>query len=225
MKLNFNKINLLLLSYILVSITSLAQKSKPNMRIRPVNPWFIGLGTNIVQDNGSPFFNIPPFPSRLSGGKQMNQYITLEGSLTYNRYTTRVKAENAVSGANVTLFSFDIQGQFDVPQFNTLTQNKFNPYLTAGLGFSSKSGLPVSQFTTTNIGIGFYSWFTKRWGLQVQSCAKFGNTMPFLTNSGNYMQHSLGVVYQFIPYDRNSNFGKRKHPEVRKKRRYKAKTA
>ncbi|MDD2983081.1 MAG: hypothetical protein PHQ74_06805 [Crocinitomicaceae bacterium] len=204
-------------------------------RLRTI-PWAIGGGINLVNYesdfdgvyNGKHDYTILPIPSRGNLIYDFKRYLNIEGVTSLNRYryttnkytyvndTLRATATNRTS----LLFMMDLHGQFSIPSLNAKMQNYFKPYLVVGPGITFRQGFPVK--TTTNVGIGFYSWITYNWGLQVQSLVKLSNSKPFLDNGYNYVQHSFSIVYHLGGNPRDNNdFSKSKHPAAKKKYKFK----
>lgn len=189
-------------------------------------PWVIGHGWNIVHDDAGKWFknlfntdkawNMTPYPLRLtcekwlysnkdSSGKARGWSIEFMGA--YNRYGTGnylVDRENPILvPMQYKLFSFDLHAKYN---FNKLLDlNKlmgakkeiFQPYGTFGLGYTYRT-LPAHPNTVSlNVGLGFNMWIYKGWGVQIQGLAKFGLKDRFPNSGSNYLQHSIGVVYQF----------------------------
>lgn len=210
-------------------------------------PWSVGLGVNAVNNDSKPdgffgagqSFNFLPAPSRLAVLYHFNDYMELEGALTVNRYTAYRKYYDPNSTVTVYVndtavevpytppaaksamfFALDVHAQFSLPGLNAKTKNFFKPYLAIGPGVTLRQGFGV--VTTTNVGLGFYSWFTYNWGVQFQSMAKLANAAPFFDNGGNYMQHSFTIMYHLGGDPKNNNnFSKSKHPGVKKKYKFK----
>ncbi len=212
-------------------------------RLRTI-PWSVGLGVNAINNDSKPdgffassqSFSILPAPSRASVLYHFNDFMEFEGAISINRYkayqayydpNALYKINDSVFVAYVPpaprssmFFALDVHAQFSIPGLNRKTRNYFKPYLAVGPGLTIRQGFGL--ITTTNVGIGFYSWITYNWGLQFQSMVKLANASPFLDNGGNYMQHSLTLKYHLGGNPKNNNnFSKSKHPAVKKKYKFK----
>ncbi len=212
-------------------------------RLRTI-PWSVGLGVNAINNDGKPdgffgptqSFHFLPAPSRLSVLYHFNDFLELEGALSVNKYkayqeyydpNALVQINDSVFVAYVPpaprsalFFALDVHAQFSIPGLNARTRNYFKPYLAIGPGVTLRQGFGIT--TTTNVGLGFYSWFTYNWGVQFQSMVKLANAAPFFDNGGNYMQHSFTIMYHLGGDPKNNNnFSKSKHPAVKKKYKFK----
>lgn len=170
------------------------------------SPWIIGLGWNVIDDDGKPFdklfdannsWHVVPYPSKLSCEKVFIQGWSIEAAANYNQMKSGKTVNNDVVKSTQTFISFDINGKFSFSEF---MKNKifFDPYLLHGFGYTYRGVGKLSHAPTANIGLGFNCWvYDDMIGIRVQSQAKFAIASPFITSSGNYLQHSLGIVYKF----------------------------
>lgn len=207
-------------------------------------PWSVGLGINAINNDNKPdgffssnqSFNILPAPSRASVLYHFNDFMEFEGVMSINKYKGYQEYYNPKDSVMLSdgsyvpfippaprsamFFSLDVHAQFSIPGLNAKTRNYFKPYLVVGPGLTLRQGFGMT--TTTNVGIGFYSWFTYNWGVQFQSMVKLANAAPFFDNGGNYMQHSFSLMYHLGGDPKNNNnFSKSKHPAVKKKYKFK----
>lgn len=161
--------------------------------------WMVGLGYNIIDDSGDAFndfltvkdqWNMVAFPSRLSVGRYFNSGIGIELIGTYNKYKEGNIIDGVVNPEDIDYFGIDSRLSYDL---NKLIGNTgwFDPYVGVGLGYSDVNN--VSRGTYNAI-IGFRTWFSDRWGLDLNSSGKWA-----MGNNGatNYIQHAAGVVYRF----------------------------
>lgn len=200
-------------------------------------PWSVGLGVNAINLDSKPgdFFAstqsyiMLPAPSRVSGLYHFRDFLEFEGALTANRYRyneiNRTYINDTMYYVTYTpkvsiLVALDVNAQFSIPGLNNKTRNFFKPYLALGAGGTFRQDVGFSS--TTNVGIGFYSWFTYNWGIQFQALAKLHNGAPFFDNNSNYLQHSFSLMYHFGGDPKNNNnFSKAKHPGTKKKYKFK----
>lgn len=207
-------------------------------------PWSVGLGVNAINNDSKPdgffgpnqSFNILPAPSRAAVLYHFADFLEFEGALSINRYKAYQEYydPNRLVQINDTVyvpylppapvssifFSLDVQAQFSIPGLNRKTNNLFRPYLAIGPGITFRQGFGITS--TSNVGVGFYSWFTYNWGVQFQSMVKLNNAAPFFDNGGNYMQHSFTLMYHLGGDPKNNNnFSKAKHPGTKKKYKFK----
>lgn len=191
-----------------------------------VTPWVVGHGWNVVHDDAGKWFtnlfkadkvwNATPYPLRFTCEKWLysksdssggHRGWSVEFMGAYNRYGVGNYLVDKTNPILVTsqykLFSFDLHAKYnfnkilDLNKLVSLKQEIFQPYGTFGLGYTYRT-LPAHRNTVTlNVGLGFNVWIYKGWGVQVQSLAKFGLKDRFPSSGSNYLQHSVGLVYQF----------------------------
>ncbi len=164
-------------------------------------PWIIGLGGNVVDDDGSPFkklfnvkdsWNFLPYPSRISVEKRFRKGLGVEAVLCYNKYKSDKIINSEVNLGNKNFWSFDVTVKYSLNHLWGYTK-WIDPYAVGGYGHTSRP-LGLKTTGTSNFGIGFNTWFNKSWGLNFQSIAKW--TMR--SGTSNYLQHSVGLVYKFL---------------------------
>ncbi len=162
-------------------------------------------------------WNATPYPLRFSCEKWLYSKDDNTGSCrgwsvefmgAYNRYgignylsNTNTDKPGLVT-TSYKLISLDLHAKYN---FNKLVDlNKlmgakkeiFQPYGTFGFGYTYRT-LPAHINTINlNVGLGFNVWVYKDIGLQIQSLAKFGLNDRFPNSGSNYLQHSVGIVYQ-----------------------------
>lgn len=199
---------------LLCSLRGNAQDKKPSKsqfwknveRSTIRSPWIFGLGWNVIDDDGKAFkklfdasksWNILPYPSKLSAEKVFIQGWSVEAAVNYNQLKSGKSINNDIIKSNKTFVSFDINGKFSFSEF---MKNKIfiDPYVLHGYGYTFRDVSKNSSVATGNIGLGFNCWvYNDIIGINLQSQAKFALTSPFIKTSGNYLQHSLGIVYKF----------------------------
>jgi outer membrane protein OmpA-like peptidoglycan-associated protein len=160
--------------------------------------WMVGVGWNFIDDSGDAFndfttirdqWNGVAFPSRINIGKYFKNGLGIEAIASYNRY----KEGNIIDGVILPefkdYFSIDSRLSYDL---NKLVGHTawFDPYVGVGIGYADANDVPRGTY---NAVIGFRTWFSDRWGLDLSSSGKwsFGN------EASNHIQHAVGVVYQF----------------------------
>jgi OOP family OmpA-OmpF porin len=171
------------------------------------SPWIVGLGWNVIDDDGKPFkklvdvsnsWNIVPYPSKLSCEKALIQGWSVEATGSYNQLKSGKIVNNDLIKTTQTLISFDINGKFNLMEFAKKKTVFFDPYALGGFGYTYRSSKKNSSAPTANIGLGFNCWlYNDMIGINVQSQAKFALISPIIKTSANYLQHSLGIVYKF----------------------------
>ncbi|MBT8185479.1 MAG: OmpA family protein [Eudoraea sp.] len=161
--------------------------------------WVLGVGVNIVDDSATPFgsnflrieetWNMVPYPSRLSLGKFFSNGIGIEAIGTYNRYKVGKVVDGQINDDLREYFAFDGKVSYDLNKLVGETA-WFDPYIHAGGGYSSIGGLGR---TTFNTGFGFNTWFSDKWGLNLNTMGKWG----IEEGATKQLQHSAAVVYRF----------------------------
>jgi len=182
--------------------------------------WIIGVGGNVVDDDGSPFrylfnalprWNLRPYPTRLTIEKSMQKNMSVEMAINFNLY----KAHKIING-EVGRSGIFLSGDLNFKN-RFLKDRRFDPYVVYGLGgtFRTVRSLPVGG--NINVGLGSNFWFTKTLGINVQSIAKFGiSPTRFIKTSSNYLQHSLSFVMKLQKGSKNP-FIKPRYPWVHRK--------
>jgi hypothetical protein len=189
------------------------------------SPWVVGHGWNVVHDDGGKWFknlfkvnevwNATPYPLRFSAEKWLYNKNDTSGSTrgwsvelsgAYNRYGVGNYLFDTKTPVLVPipykLFSFDLHAKYNFNKILDLNkilgakEEIFQPYGIMGLGYTYRT-LPAHPNTVNlDVGLGFNVWIYKNIGIQVQSVAKFGLKNRFPTSGSNYLQHSVGIVYQ-----------------------------
>lgn len=197
-----------------LSFNGLAQKKKMfegdfwnNVKRSTVrSPWIVGLGWNVIDDDGKPFnklfdanksWNVLPYPSKLSCEKDFIAGWSAEFAVNYNQLAKGKTVNGDVLTSNKTFLSADLNGKFSFLNYMK-TKTFFDPYVLHGYGYTYRGISANSSVATSNIGLGFNVWvYNDMIGINVQSQAKFALTNPIIKTGANYLQHSLGIVYQF----------------------------
>lgn len=169
-------------------------------------PWIAGLGWNVIDDDGKPFnhlfdangsWNVVPYPSKLSCEKILIQGWSVEFAANYNQLKSGKRLNNDILKSTQTFISADINGKFSFAEFAPKL-GFFDPYVLHGFGYTYRGAGANPNVATANVGLGFNCWvYDNMIGINVQSQAKFAIKSPLIKTSGNYLQHSLGIVYKF----------------------------
>ena len=160
--------------------------------------WMFGVGYNFIDDSGDAFndfttikdqWNAVAFPSRISIGRYFKSGLGIEAIATYNNYKEGNIIDGIVNPKDKSYLGFDTRLSYDLNKVIGET-GWFDPYVGAGLGYSDANDIGRGTY---NAIIGFRTWFSDRWGLDLSSSGKwsFGN------EASNHIQHAAGVVYQF----------------------------
>jgi hypothetical protein len=190
------------LLFIVVSYNAAAQ----NLLQRIKNTTLVfGLSEHVVIDNGKEYqfkfdaknWELMPFPSRITAEAYLKKGWSTQVEFAYTSYKANKVVDNVALLKDNTFFSSDLNLRY---HFDVLFKNPsfFDPFLTAGYGFTFRSGVNKTQTTTgtNNLGLGCNFWIYKGFGLSLQSVGKF--TMKGGSKS-NYLHHSIGVVYKLKP--------------------------
>jgi OOP family OmpA-OmpF porin len=163
-----------------------------------VSSWMFGVGFNAVDDSDQPFskltdisgeWNAVPYPSRLSLGKYFKNGLGVEAIAAYNKYQKGKIVRRAPMPNDKDYFSFDTRLSYDLNKIIGET-GWFDPYVGVGIGYSY---ILDGHIATYNGVVGFRTWFSDRFGLDVNSSGKWA----FKTDYSNHLQHAIGVVYRF----------------------------
>jgi len=165
-------------------------------------PWDIQFGWSAIDDDGKPFrnlldikdsWNIGFVPSRLGISKKINKVWKGEFDFAFNKYRANKLVNSEVISQNGSFFTMDFGVQLDLNRFLGYTWI-VDPYVESGLGYTRRSISKFKNTITYNFGVGANFWINDFIGAFIQSSGKIGFKSPFIRNSSNYFQHSLGVV-------------------------------
>jgi len=164
-----------------------------------------GLHQHIVIDNGKEYqfkfdtknWQMTPFPSKISAEAYLKKGWGVQTEFAYASYKANTVVDNATLLKDNTFFSADLNVRY---HFETLylKPSFFDPYLTAGYGFTHRSAVNKTQKSigTNNIGLGVNFWIYKGFGLNLQTVGKFALKGG---SKSNYLHHSVGIVYKLKP--------------------------
>ncbi len=161
--------------------------------------WMFGLGYNIVDDSGTMFdelfsvktqWNALPYPSRISIGRYFKSGIGVEGIASYNTYKVGKFIDGVTNLEEKNYVALDARLSYDLNKLIGETA-WFDPYVGVGLGYTEANNQPRGTY---NVIIGFRTWFSDRWGLDLSSSGKWAMDNSDATN---HLQHAAGVVYRF----------------------------
>lgn len=164
-----------------------------------VSSWLFGVGFNAVDDAGSEFqsvfnfndnWNVLPFPSRLSVGKNFKSGVGLEAVGTYNQYQEGKTVDGTLVSDNIDYYALDLRVNYDLNMILGET-GFFDPYVGIGVGYTDANNQGRGTY---NASVGFRTWFSDKWALDFSSTGKWTMNSD---NSTNHLQHAAGVVYRF----------------------------
>ncbi len=178
--------------------------------------WIVGLGVNVVEDTGDAFsdlgtikdqWNFVPFPSRISAGRYFRSGLGLELIGTYNQYQEGNLVEGRILEEDMPYWAIDSRLSYDLRRL-VGEMGFFDPYLGVGLGYTDAMEQGRGTFNGT---VGFRLWFSKKWGLDLNSTGKWS-----LSNDAtNHLQHGAGVVRRFGIVEGLSAKGQKKQALIR----------
>lgn len=158
-----------------------------------------GLGFNFVDDSGDIFnelfevedqWNAVAFPSRISFGRYFKSGFGIEAIGTYNKYKIGKFIDNQTNTKESNYYGIDTRLSYDLNKLVGETA-WFDPYVGLGLGFTQANNMSRGTY---NAIIGFRTWFSDHWGLDLNSSGKWAMGDK---GASNHLQHSAGLVYQF----------------------------
>lgn len=161
--------------------------------------WMIGLGYNIIDDSGDMYrklfavdtqWNALAYPTRASIGRYFKSGIGVEGIASYNKYKVGKLIDGAINLEETDYFGLDARLSYDLNKIIGETA-WFDPYVGVGLGYTDANNQSRGTF---NAIIGFRTWFSDQWGLDLNSSGKWAMGD---TGASNHLQHAAGVVYRF----------------------------
>ena len=161
--------------------------------------WMFGLGYNFVDDSGDMLdelfsfhdqWNGVAFPSRVSIGRYFKSGLGVEGIASYNKYKVGKLIDGVTHLESTDYFGLDARLSYDLNKIIGETA-WFDPYVGVGLGYTDANNRARGTYNAT---IGFRTWFSDQWGLDLSSSGKWAMDNSEVTN---HLQHSAGVVYRF----------------------------
>jgi len=162
--------------------------------------WMIGLGYNFIVDSGDAGrellsvdsqWNGVAYPSRVSIGRYFKSGIGVEGIASYNKYNFGKIIDGATNLEETDYISLDARLSFDLNNKIIGETAWFDPYIGIGMGYTDAN---KQARGTYNAIIGFRTWFSDHWGLDLNSSGKWaiGDT-----EATNHIQHAAGILFRF----------------------------
>lgn len=165
-------------------------------------PWTIGVGVNIVDNDGFRFDK--PFdtdnwnfknPLSINVERKWRDYFSTNLAITLNKLTKDNKQNNGYLTESSNLFAIDLTGRFIFDQFIWEQNPRIDPfegYVLAGFGYTSVLDTDSIMF---DVGLGFNFWLYEDIGIRLQTMGKFGfNDYQYLKN---YIQHTAEFIFRF----------------------------
>lgn len=208
---------------------SFAQPYKTIKQYKPYK-WMFGVHWSIIEDDGNPFgklfdannsWNLRPYPSKITVDRYIRYGWSMEAAVSYGQYpgSNIVNAEADLSGF---ILAADIHAKYSFYNLYAPKARWIEPYLTFGGGAAYRSVSSPTFTPTANVGGGLNFWIMESLGIQLASSAKFAFLPKFWNTPGNYLHHSIGIVYR--TQDKTSYQypnDKRRYPWTRDNKRFK----
>ena len=162
--------------------------------------WIFGVGLNAVDDSGNVFdellnftdeWNLVPYPSRVSIGRYFKSGLGLEAIGTYNQYKEGKNVDGEILTENISYYGIDGRITYDLNKIIGET-GWFDPYVGIGAGYTDANNRGRGTY---NAIVGFRTWFSDRWGLDLNATGKWA--MSESEGVSNHLQYAAGAVYQF----------------------------
>lgn len=206
---------LVFLELISFSQITTAQPTAQSRKKKPYNLIITG-GYAVVNDNEEKLpnlfdvqgsWNFAPYPSFLSINKFTKKGISKEGIFTYTPYRSQaiVNDSSNISGF---LASANYNYKLSLNQFVKMSQD-FDPFIAFGGGGTYRYIDQGSLSITANLTLGLNYWFSKNWGVQIQSIGKLALVPGIYKTRLDYIQYTAGVAYRTIPKKKNKRPKKR----------------
>jgi len=177
-------------------------------------PWTVGLGWNIVDDNGYAFkkifdvknsWNAPFYPSIARCEKYFDKGWSAVFNASFNQYKVgKWINDNKGSTSSSIFMSYDFNTKYDFTYLYDISDKWFHKlekivdvYATSGFGFTYRNTARVKSAATYNIGFGTTAILYDGWGINLEAMSKFGLKSPFFSTPSNYLQYTVGAVYRF----------------------------
>ncbi len=191
--------------------------------LRPT-PWTVGLGWNIVEDNGNawkkifdvkPSWNFQYYPSSIRAEKELIEGWSAMFNFNFNQYKTGKNINGDIPAASTIFLSFDLNAKYNFSHLYDFSSKLFklgpnliDVYAASGFGYTYRKTARFGGTGTYNIGFGTTAIVYKSWGFNLEAMCKFGLAAPFFKTPTNYLQYSFGAVYRFKLNPQS--FGKRR---------------
>jgi len=223
----FRKISL----FIICSFFGMSLMAQPASLTKKKNPykWMFGISWNVIDDNGDAYsrlldyedsWNYLYYPSRISVDRYLRKGWSWEAMAAYNEYTAS-KIINDSTGLEGMFISADFHVKYS---FAKMFGNKwFDPYISAGLGVTYREVMDNPITPTVNVAFGANFWFSRRWGMQIQTIGKLGIVEDIYDSNTDYLQHTIGVVYRKDASKRRQNTHKKRYKWTDDKQKFKRK--
>jgi hypothetical protein len=181
-------------------------------KLKPT-PWILGIGWNVVDDDGHPTknlfssksLNMTPYLSTLRAEKYVAAGFSGVFYFAYNNFQAgKFINSDLPANASSNFMCYDLEVKYNLCTLYDINlhlfgmqRQLFDIYFATGMGYTFRAAQRVPDVTTYNFGLGSNIWLTRHWGVNLQGMAKLGLTTPLFRTPANYLQYSFGVVYGF----------------------------
>jgi hypothetical protein len=196
--------NLRIVLVIVLSFTGITQSQAQFLNTLKTSPWVIGVGWNIVDDNGEPGsvfatseeWNLKAYPSSFRVEKEYKDGLSFVLTGSYNDYDGSKNTE-----VSSTFLAFDLGVKYNFMQLYNIndkwfkfSDNVFDIYTALSFGVTERSKDIVGTSPTVNLGFGMNAFIYNGWGINLDVQGKLGLTGGFISTPANYSQYSFGVI-------------------------------
>ena len=167
-----------------------------------VNAQSFGLGWNAVDDDGLAFSNLFDYqnswnylyyPTTLSIDKYFKKGWSMDGALSYNRYST-TKLINDSTGVKGVFVAADLSLKYSFLPRMAYYAQWLDMYLAFGVGMTYRQAMSTPITPMASLTLGANLWFSKSWGMRIQTCGKLGLVSDVWSSNTDDVPLSLGVV-------------------------------
>lgn len=161
----------------------------------------IGIGWNIVDDNGQKFenvfeldssWNVPAYPSAFRVEKGFNKAMSFVFTGSYNKYKVSKRINGEIQNEESLFYAFDFGIKYN---FLHAKSEVIDLYGVFGFGATHRDTYTVGNEATANLSIGMNAYIYKGFGINIDASSKFG-VDDFWETNVNYTQYSIGVIYK-----------------------------
>lgn len=222
---------LILFTFILSTTFVSAQPYKTRKISKPYK-WMFGIHWSVVEDDGEPFkyvmnagtsWNLRPYPTKLTVDRYLKNGWSLELSLLFAQYmpSNLVNGQVGVAGF---MGAGDFHAKWSFYERYAPKARWIEPYITFGGGYTFRAAPGAISSPTANIGGGLNFWMIESLGIQLATNAKFAFIPTFWKTPGNYLNHSIGIVYR-TPSEKKERHqnDKKRYPWTKDKKHYNSK--
>lgn len=208
-----------------LSISAFSFSQNRNFRMVKPYKWMLGVYWNGVIDDGlgsrnltntDKSWNISELPTSINLDVYLLKGMSLDfiGSVNDYKLGKTIDKDTTRSGQ---FFSLDAHFKYSFGYI--MDQQWFDPFVFAGIGYTSRQALDNEGMIGGTFGAGFNLMLIGGFGIQVRGSGNMG----FLSGDSNYGHAHLGFIYKVQDLDKkpSRSFTKKKYQWGFKKPRYK----